>query len=201
VEMSPLEGQAILEFAPDTTFTIIDRLSGGLGEPAKISRELTDIEILLLENLSPGILNNLSVSWSGVIKLNPQLKHIETNPQFAQIVPPNEMVLLVTLEIKTGDVEGMMNICIPFITIEPLLERLSPDYSDLCAGGGTNPGTDKIKDNASFREYSVFTGAVDNMTIDDLRKLKPGMKIPLKEPAGVTKVYKYAGLHREVNNG
>lgn len=128
ISMDPLKGSAILEMDPSITFTIIDRLFGGTGEPIKISRELTDIELSVIEGNVVQILGNLRESWSTVIDLRPRLGSIETNPQFAQIVPPNEMVMLITLETKIGESEGMMNLCIPYITIEPIIQKLSAQY-------------------------------------------------------------------------
>ena len=119
VSMDPLKGQIILEIDPAVTFTIIDRLFGGAGEGTKITRELTDIEYSVMEGIIVKILGNLREAWTQVIDLRPRLSQIETNPQFAQIVPPTEMVVLVTLETKIGDVEGMMNLCIPYLTIDP----------------------------------------------------------------------------------
>lgn len=60
--------------------------------------------------------------------MRPRLGQIETNPQFAQIVPPSEMVVLVTLETKVGEEEGMMNFCIPYLTIEPIISKLSSQF-------------------------------------------------------------------------
>jgi flagellar motor switch protein FliM len=128
IDMDPLKGSAILEIDPAITFSIIDRLFGGQGEGAKFSRELTDIEQSVMEGIIVRVLGNLRESWSTVIDLRPRLGGIETNPQFAQIVPPNEMVVLVTLETKVGDVEGMMNLCIPYLTIEPIISKLSAQY-------------------------------------------------------------------------
>jgi flagellar motor switch protein FliM len=128
VDMDPLKGSAILEIDPAITFTIIDRLFGGQGEGAKFSRDLTDIEQAVIEGIIVRVLGNLRESWSTVIDLRPRLGGIETNPQFAQIVPPSEMVVLVTLETKVGDVEGMMNLCIPYLTIEPIISKLSAQY-------------------------------------------------------------------------
>ncbi|MCK4907051.1 MAG: flagellar motor switch protein FliM, partial [Spirochaetes bacterium] len=128
INMDPLKGSSVLEIDPSITFTIIDRLFGGSGEATKISRELTDIEISVMENIIVRILANLRESWSNVIDLRPRLGNIETNPQFAQIVPPNDMVVLVTLETKVGEVEGMINFCIPYITIEPIISKLSAQY-------------------------------------------------------------------------
>jgi flagellar motor switch protein FliM len=128
INMDPLKGSAVLEIDPQVTFTIIDRLFGGRGESIKITRELTDIELSVMEGIIVRILGNLRESWSTVIDLRPRLGNIETNPQFAQIVPPNDMVVLITLETKVGEVEGMTNLCIPYITIEPIITKLSAQY-------------------------------------------------------------------------
>lgn len=128
INMDPLKGSAILEVDPAITFSIIDRLFGGKGEGTKVSRDLTDIENSVMEGIIVRILGNMREAWSQVIDLRPRLGQIETNPQFAQIVPPTEMVVLVTLETKVGEVEGMMNFCIPYLTIEPIISKLSAQY-------------------------------------------------------------------------
>lgn len=128
INMDPLKGSAVLEIDPSITFTIIDKLFGGTGESTKLSRELTDIELSVMEGIIVRILGNLREAWSNVIDLRPRLGNIETNPQFAQIVPPNDMVVLITLETKVGEVEGMTNLCIPYISIEPIISKLSAQY-------------------------------------------------------------------------
>lgn len=128
INMDPLKGSAILEIDPSISFTIIDRLFGGKGEASKLNRELSDIEQSVMENIIVRILGNLRESWSTVIDLRPRLGTIETNPQFAQVVAPTDMVVLITLETKVGDVEGMTNLCIPYITIEPIINKLSAQY-------------------------------------------------------------------------
>jgi flagellar motor switch protein FliM len=128
INMDPLKSSAILEIDPAVTFSIIDRLFGGQGEGAKVSRDLTEIESSVMEGIIVRILGNMREAWSQVIDLRPRLGTIETNPQFAQIVPPTEMVVLVTLETKVGEVEGMMNFCIPYLTIEPIISKLSAQY-------------------------------------------------------------------------
>ena len=128
INMDPLTGSAILEIDPAITFTVIDRLFGGPGEGAKISRELSEIERAVMESIIVRILGNMREAWSQVIDLRPRLGQIETNPQFVQIVPPTEMVVLVTLETKVEEVEGMMNFCVPYLTIEPIISKLSAQY-------------------------------------------------------------------------
>jgi flagellar motor switch protein FliM len=128
IDMDPLKGNAILEIDPSVTFAMIDRLFGGTGQGAKIQRDLTDIEQSVMEGIVVRILANMREAWTQVIDLRPRLGSIETNPQFAQIVAPNEMVVLVTLETKVGEEEGMMNLCIPYITIEPIISKLSSQF-------------------------------------------------------------------------
>jgi flagellar motor switch protein FliM len=128
INMDPLPGSAILEIDPAVTFSIIDRLFGGTGEGSKSQHELTEIEQSVMEGVIVRLLGNMREAWATVIDLRPRLGQIDTNPQFASIVPPTDMVVLVTLETKVGEVEGMMNVCIPYITIEPIISKLSATY-------------------------------------------------------------------------
>ena len=128
INMAPLKGIAILEIDPAITFSMIDRLFGGTGQGAKVQRDLTDIEQSVMEGIIVRILANMREAWTQVIDLRPRMGQIETNPQFAQIVAPSEMVVLVTLETKIGEEEGMMNFCIPYITIEPIISKLSSQF-------------------------------------------------------------------------
>ena len=128
INMDPLKGNAVLEIDPSITFSMIDRLFGGKGVTSMTNnkvRELTDIEQSVMEGIIVRILANMREAWTQVIDLRPRLGQIETNPQFAQIVPPSEMAVLVTLETKFAEVEGMINFCIPYLTIEPIISKLS----------------------------------------------------------------------------
>jgi flagellar motor switch protein FliM len=181
VSMDPLKGQAILEIDPSVTFTIIDRLFGGSGEGAKLNRELTDIEHSVMEGIIVRILGNMREAWTQVIDLRPRLSQIETNPQFAQIVPPSEMVVLVTLETKVGEVEGMMNLCIPYMTIEPIVSKLSAQfwYSSV-RRGATTENLNILKEKLSTVEIPVIAevGHI-NIPVRDVLALRRGDVIRL----------------------
>jgi len=176
VDMDPLKGSAILEIDPAITFSIIDRLFGGQGEGAKFSRELTDIEQSVMEGIIVRVLGNLRESWSTVIDLRPRLGGIETNPQFAGIVPPSEMVVLVTLETKVGEVEGMMNLCIPYLTIEPIISKLSAQYWYSSVRRGTTTENLNILRDRLATVIVTLTAEVGNMDIAvrDVLALRPG---------------------------
>lgn len=156
INMEPLKGSSIFEMDPSVTFTIIDRLFGGQGTAIKMNRELTDIESTVIETIIVRILNNLREAWANVIDLRPRLGNIETNPQFAQIVPPNDMVILITFETKIGEVEGMTNLCIPYLTIEPIVNKLSAQYwYSSVRKGITQENFNTIKDNLLDVEVDI----------------------------------------------
>lgn len=125
INMYPLKGSAIMEIPPTLTFAIIERLLGGEGEMIKNTRELTDIELSVIESVAVRLLINLKDSWSSIIEFKPKLDSIETNIQFTQIVPPNDTVVLITLDARIGRVEGSLLFCIPYITLESIINRLS----------------------------------------------------------------------------
>ncbi|QZY56760.1 flagellar motor switch protein FliM [Crassaminicella profunda] len=125
VDFSPLEGQIILDITADVAFVIIDRILGGSGKAVEEKRSFTEIEISLLRKLIKQIMKLFKEPWENVVEIHPRLEKIETNSQFAQIVSPSETIALITLNIKIGDVEGLVNLCIPHLVIEPILPKLN----------------------------------------------------------------------------
>ncbi len=156
IDMEPLKGNAILEMDPSITFAIIEKLFGSKSDTiAKINRELTEIESAVIEGIIVRILGNMREAWSNVIDLRPRLGRIEVNPQFAQIVPPTDMVVLITLETKIGDQEGMTNFCIPYITIEPVISKLSGQY-----------WYSNVRKGTSMEYLSVIKERLDSVIVD-----------------------------------
>lgn len=128
IDFSPLKGQIILDIPSDIAFVLIDRILGGSGDQVKEIRNFTEIEIILLKKLMNQIVKFLNEPWENVLQIHPTLEKIETNSQFVQIISPNETIALITLSIKIGKVEGMLNLCIPHLVIEPILSRLSTKF-------------------------------------------------------------------------
>ena len=125
IDMQPLKGYAALEIDPACTFAILDRILGGPGDLLEHQHELTDIEKSIITGVIQKIIGNLREAWQPLLDLQPKLERMETNPQFLQIVPPTEMVILVSIEYKISDVEGMINLCVPYLTVESILGKLS----------------------------------------------------------------------------
>jgi flagellar motor switch protein FliM len=128
INMEPLKGNAILEIDPEITSSIIDRICGGNGNGIVSEHELSDIEQSIIEGIIVRILEPIRAAWAQIIDLRPQLGMIYTDPQLAQIAPPTDMTLLITLEVKINDIEGFINFCIPYLTIEPIMEKFSSRY-------------------------------------------------------------------------
>ena len=182
INMDPLKGNAVLEIDPAITFSMIDRLFGGTGVvTGNKSRDLTDIEQSVMEGIIVRILANMREAWTQVIDLRPRLGQIETNPQFAQIVPPTEMVVLVTLETKVTEEEGMINFCIPYLTIEPIISKLSSQFwfSSVRRSSTTQYlGTLKEKISTVDMDVVAEIGSI-NVPIRDVLSLRAGDVVKL----------------------
>ena len=124
----PLEGNIIVEMASKLGYAIVDRMLGGEGEPLDKVREFSEIELLIIERIMAACVQLLREPWTNVLDVHPRLERIETNSQFAQIISPSEMIAIVTISIKIGDVEGFMNICLPYITLEPVMDKLNTKF-------------------------------------------------------------------------
>ncbi len=170
INMDPLPGNAVLEIDPTITFCMIDRLFGGRGVTVGTkNRDLTDIEQEVMEGVIVRILANLREAWAQVIDLRPRFQQIETNPQFAQIVPPTEMVVLITLETKVADEEGMMNLCIPYIVIEPIISKLSSQF-----------WFSSVRKSSTTQYLDILKGQLESVNMD-VKAEVGSVKLPIKD--------------------
>lgn len=124
-EAEPLEGRMVMEVHPNIAYAMLDRLLGGVGTaPTKVNT-LTEIETTIMERIFSRCFESLQEAWKTVLDIEPRLEALETNPQFMQIVSPNETIALISLSTKIGDTTGMINLCIPHVVLEPIMARLS----------------------------------------------------------------------------
>lgn len=128
VNFAPLQGNIIIELASNLGFAIVDRMLGGTGEPLEKVRDYSEIELSILERIFTICVNLLREPWKNVVEIEPRLERIETNSQFAQIISPSEMIAIITINMKIGDVVGLMNVCLPFITLEDVMDKLNTKY-------------------------------------------------------------------------
>ena len=124
----PLKGNIIFEMSTEIAFAYLDRVFGGDGTTAMKTRVLTEIEDAVMRRFVNSAMERFKESWSNVTPMNPVLEATESNPQFTQIVPPNDMVVVVTMNTKLGEIEGFMNICIPYLVLEPIMSKLTTTF-------------------------------------------------------------------------
>lgn len=186
VQADELEGQMCLEISPLIIYPIIDRLLGGTTQDLFIpQRPMTLIETNLIGNVTQRGLEALSEAWSGIRQLVYSIGAIESNPQLVQIVPPNEVVVVVGFEIKMSNRAGTMNLCIPYNVIEPVMDDLAAQswfsVSDQTKNAEVQKRIDKSLSRATVGVSGVL--AETTMTMQDLINLQPGDLIVTEKPA------------------
>ena len=128
IEVPPLDGRMIMEVNPNIAYAMIDRILGGKGTSINKIDNLTEIESRLMTNLFERTLEHLQEAWSGIAEIDPILAELEVNPQFLQVVSPNETVVVISMNANVGETSGMINICIPHVLLEPIIPKLSAHY-------------------------------------------------------------------------
>ena len=128
INFAPLQGSIIIEMATNLGYAMVDRMLGGKGEPINKVRDFSEIELLIIERIMVVCVNLLHEPWQNVLDVHPRLERIETNSQYAQIISPSEMIAIITINVKIGDVEGLMNICLPYLVLEDVIDKLNTTY-------------------------------------------------------------------------
>jgi flagellar motor switch protein FliM len=127
-ELPPLDGRILMEINPNIAYSMMDRVMGGKGVSVNKVENLTEIETTIMSQLFERAFENLSEAWSTVADVDPVFAEFEVNPQFLQMVSPNETVVVISLNTTIGETSGMINICIPHVVLEPILPKLSGSY-------------------------------------------------------------------------
>jgi len=179
--VEPLDGHTILEINPGIIFPVLDRLLGGAREETSVpKRPLTEIELRLVSRITDLAITSLRTVWSNLMDIDFKVLEVESNPQLVQIVPPNEVVVLIGFELALADLRGLMNLCIPFNVIEPLLKQLS---ANSWFGYNQRQPSAEAAESLSARltdsrvDLTVYL-AEAGISMADLVDLKPGDVIP-----------------------
>lgn len=182
--VSPLDGRIIMEVNPNIAYGMLDRLLGGRGDSINKIDNLTEIETILISQLFEKATVSLKEAWASLIDIEPELEDMEINPQFLQLVSPNETVVVVSLNTAIGEVSGMINICIPHIVLEPIISRLSVQYWMQTSTKKRDPeASDKLAKN--IEKVPVDAKAIlgeTTMSIQQFLDLASQDVIALKQP-------------------
>lgn len=125
---SPLKGRFVMEMNPVIAYAMLERHMGGQDLRPSKAGEMTEIELAIIERIFRKSLESFQEAWLSMIELEVELETLETNPQFMQIVSPNETVAVISFTTKIGDITGMINLCLPHVVLEPLMPKLTAHY-------------------------------------------------------------------------
>jgi flagellar motor switch protein FliM len=182
-KMEPLEGNAIIEINPSLVFFIIDRLFGGQGRPSEQNRELTLIEQNVIHRIVERSLVDLKEVWEHVGVFSPKIEAYETNPQFVQIAPPGETVILISLEVRIQNASGLMSICFPYMLLENVINNLSGESWMSSQSAATVETRTTLEHELESVDLSVSTLiGKTSLSIRDLLQLQRGDVLCLDKP-------------------
>lgn len=126
--MKPLIGKALLCIESNLVFSLIDCMFGGDGKPSTQIRDFTQIEQRMIKKFALDLLVRFEQSWSAIYPVQIDLKKIETKPEFVQLVPPNDVMLIIVFALKGQEFSGNFHLALPYLMLEPIKEKLSPKY-------------------------------------------------------------------------
>lgn len=204
----PLEGNLILDFNPSILYPIIDRLLGGGRETAAVTRRpLTEIELRLVSRITKLFLDELRRAWENVLDLKLSVLRVESNPHLVQIVPPNEVVVLISFELTLADVRGMVSICIPYNSIERISSKLSANsWSSYGKQLVSKENIERISGNlrgstsevvVDLAETTITTRELITLRVGDVITTQKDVRDPLKVTvAGIPKFLAKPGSHK-----
>lgn len=182
-EAEPFKGRMVLEVNPNVAFAMLDRMLGGTGmAPSKINA-LTEIETTVMERIFSRAFDSLQEAWKNVLDIEPRLEALETNPQFMQIVSPNETIALISLSTKIGDTTGMINLCIPHVVIEPIMPKLSVHHWFVSEKKTRVPiEVEKLRQRVTKAKLPISVElGTSNITVHELMQLAVGDVIALNK--------------------
>ncbi|MFY3793397.1 flagellar motor switch protein FliM [Ureibacillus sp. MALMAid1270] len=180
-EVPPLDGNILMEINPNIAYSMMDRLLGGTGSSYSNVDNLTEIEQKIMTNLFERSFDNLREAWDNIVEIDPMLIELEVNPQFLQMISPNETVIVISLNTIIGETTGMINICIPHVVLEPIIHNLSVQYWMQSNIKETSPEQSKVLEKSVKQaeiELIAELGTTD-ITIEDFLYMSIGDVIQL----------------------
>jgi flagellar motor switch protein FliM len=162
--------------------TAVDRLLGGPGTagPA-LHRPLTEIEQSLMRDLLGRVLRELAYAFESLTTLEPTVIHQESNPQFAQIGSPSDMVIVFVYDLRIGGQDGEATLCIPFAALQPVLDEVT---GNSLLAGRVEADAESVRNALAGRMGAAPVTVSVNfqpvvLPLSDIVDLQPGDVLPL----------------------
>lgn len=181
LSIHPLPGVAILQLPLPVAMTAVDLMLGGHGKGNDGSRPLTDIELTLVRGLIERILSELSYAFESVVELEPVIVQVESNPQFAQVAAPSDMIVVITLDVRIDTAHGRATLCFPYASLTPVLDAFTgnvivTERDPLLLARAAEMVRDKVTE-ASVEVAVQFEPV--SLTSDEIVSLRVGDVLPL----------------------
>jgi len=191
-KMPPLSGTIIFETNPQFSLQVIDILLGGKGDRKIETKEFTDIDKNIMRQITAGMISNLKLAWESILDVEPEIEAVETNPAVNQTLAPNDPVALITFSVEMNKRSTFINMCIPYLSIEKILDKLVVQYAF------RNDDESLMAESREKIEKGIQKIDVDviaelghtNITVDDFLRLAVGdvMKLDTKSSSPI-KIY------------
>jgi flagellar motor switch protein FliM len=182
-KLEPLHGSGLIVVESKIIFMLVDLIFGGSGKNSyKIEgREFTAIESNIIKKVVLSALGDIEKAWQSLVELKTSYQRSEINPQFVQLVPPTDVVIVSTFEIEVEYSSGTISLCIPYATLEPLRDRLQTGYQGEQREADRN-WTNRFKAGllASKVDLTAFLGSTE-INAGEVINLKEGDVIPLAQ--------------------
>src|SRR5262245_44302599 len=181
LSLAPLAGASIFHLPLPVVMTAVDRLLGGPGAGPALHRPLTEIEQSLMRDLLGRVLRELAYAFESLTPLEPAVLHQESNPQFAQIGSPSDMVIVFVYDLRIGGQAGEATLCIPFTALQPVLDEVT---GNSILAGRVEADAESVRDALAGRmggapvTVSVCFQPVV-LPLADIVDLQPGDVLPL----------------------
>jgi flagellar motor switch protein FliM len=204
----PLEGHLILDINPSVLYPIIDRLlGGGQEETQQTRRPMTEIELRLVSRITDRFLDELTKAWENILHLDLSVERVESNPQLIQVVPPSEVVVMLLFELSIGGTRGMMNLCIPYNSIERISSKLTAnswigygkfesgtESQKLMAAGIRDANVEVV---VTLAETTLKTGDLIGLRVGDIITTDKDVRSPMElSVEGIRKFQTTAGAYK-----
>lgn len=191
-KMPPLTGNIIFETNPQFSLQVIDILLGGNGDRKIDTKEFSDIDKNIMRQITGGMISNLKLAWESIMDVEPEVEGIETNPAINQTLAPNDPVALITFSVEMNKRSTFINMCIPYLSIEKILDKLVVQYAFQSNDESViAESREKIEEGINKVDVEVIAElGQTKLTVDDFLKLTIGDVIKLdNKSSSPIKVY------------
>jgi flagellar motor switch protein FliM len=199
LSLSPLSGAAILQLPLDVAFCAVELMMGGGGATEQPTRPLTELELQLVRDIIERAMPELRYAFEPVVVTDPKVVSQESNPQYAQIAAPTDMVIVVSFDIRIESISGVATLCIPFSSLQPHLDALSANslygaqsmvnLAESRERLQEHLGETPVMVSAQFRPVAMTANEIVQLRVGDVVSLSHPLEEPLTLLVGETPTF------------